>query len=135
MSNLKSNYPLSGITVIDLSHIYNGPYATFLMAMASADVIRREPLPERICVAARPRRSRAAVRAMFNSNKERPVTLNLKSEKGRQLPKEMVQRADILVENFAPGVMDCLGVGATALHESTRASSHGRARAWQGWSL
>ena len=36
-------YPLSGITVIDLSHVNNGPYATFLMAMAGAEVIKIEP--------------------------------------------------------------------------------------------
>ena len=48
--------------------------------------------------------------AMLNSNKK-PVTLNLKTEKGRDLLREMVARADILVENFAPGVMDRLGVG------------------------
>lgn len=108
-------YPLEGITVIDLSHIYNGPYATFLMAMAGANVIKVEPF------AGENLRSRgdlggvALPFAMLNSNKK-PVTLNLKSEKGRALLKEMVQRADILVENFAPGVMDRLGVGASALH-------------------
>ena len=43
MSAVQSRYPLSGITVIDLSHFYNGPYATFLMAMAGAHVIKIEP--------------------------------------------------------------------------------------------
>jgi formyl-CoA transferase len=54
--------------------------------------------------------------AMLNSNKK-PVTLNLKSEKGKELFCELVVRADILVENFAPGVMDRLGVGAAELHK------------------
>jgi CoA:oxalate CoA-transferase len=53
---------------------------------------------------------------MLNSNK-RAVTLNLKSEKGRTLLLEMVARADILVENFAPGVMDRLGIGAAVLRK------------------
>ena len=43
MSRVQLQYPLSGITVIDLSHFYNGPYATFLMAMAGAYVIKVEP--------------------------------------------------------------------------------------------
>lgn len=111
MKATQNDLPLSGIVVIDLSHVYNGPYATFLMAMAGAEVIKVEPQHGEHL------RSRGDMGgadlpfAMLNSNKK-PVTLNLKDEKGRALLKEMVQRADILVENFAPGVMDRLGVGA-----------------------
>lgn len=109
-------YPLSGITVIDLSHIYAGPYATFLMAMAGANVIKVEPLEGEHL------RSRGDMGgadlpfAMLNSNKK-PVTLNLKTEKGLALFREMVARADIVVENFAPGVTDRLGIGAADLHK------------------
>ena len=113
----RANTPLAGITVIDLTQIYQGPYATFLMAKAGADVIKIEPLN------GEPSRIRAKVSggaslpmAMLNTNK-RGITLNLKSEKGRELFKKMVARADIVVENFAPGVMDRLGVGWSVLHE------------------
>jgi formyl-CoA transferase len=108
--------PLSGITVIDLSHVYNGPYATFLMAMAGANVIKVEPFQGEHLRSRGDMGGAALPFAMLNSNKQ-PVTLNLKSEQGRELLREMVARADILVENFAPGVMDRLGVGASALHE------------------
>ncbi|MEJ8848196.1 CoA transferase [Variovorax rhizosphaerae] len=108
--------PLAGITVIDLSHIYNGPYATFLMAMAGAEVIKVEPLSGENLRSRGDLGGVALPFAMLNSNKQ-PVTLNLKSEEGCQLLREMVERADILVENFAPGVMDRLGLGAAALHE------------------
>jgi len=111
------NTPLSGVTVIDLGQIYQGPYATLLMAKAGANVIKVEPLT------GEPARLRAAVGkgaslpvAMLNSNK-RAVTLNLKSERGRELLKAMARRADVLLENFAPGVMDRLGVGWSVLHE------------------
>ncbi|MGA0024298.1 MAG: CaiB/BaiF CoA transferase family protein [Burkholderiales bacterium] len=110
------NQPLAGITVIDLSHVYNGPYAAFLMALAGAEVIKVEPLTGEHL------RSRGDMGgadypfAMLNSNKK-SVTLNLKTEQGRGLLREMAARADILVENFAPGVMDRLGVGATALRK------------------
>ena len=109
------HYPLSGITVIDLSHVYNGPYATFLMAMAGAEVIKVEP-PGGEHLRSRGDLGGAALPfAMLNSNKK-PVTLNLKSEKGRDLLREMAARADVLVENFAPGVTDRLGIGPADLH-------------------
>ena len=110
------HYPLAGIAVIDLSHVYNGPYATFLMAMAGANVIKVEPFQGEHLRSRGDMGGAALPFAMLNSNKK-PVTLNLKSEKGRELLKELVQRADILVENFAPGVMDRLGVGAADLHQ------------------
>ncbi|WP_342644231.1 CaiB/BaiF CoA transferase family protein [Rhodoligotrophos ferricapiens] len=108
--------PLEGITVIDLGQIYNGPYATLLMAMGGARVIKIEPLQGENM------RRRGAVGgamvpfAMLNSNKEF-ITLNIKSEQGRKLLKEMVAKADVLLENFAPGVMDRLGLGPKVMME------------------
>jgi len=110
------HYPLSNITVIDLSHVYNGPYATFLMAMAGANVIKVEPFQGEHLRSRGDMGGAALPFAMLNSNKK-PITLNLKSAKGRELLKELVERADILVENFAPGVMDRLGLGADELHK------------------
>ncbi len=110
----QSRSPLSGITVIDVSHVYNGPYATFLLAMAGAEVIKVEPIEGEHL------RSRGEVGgaelpfAMLNSNKK-SVTLNLRNSEGSALFKEMVARADVVVENFAPGVMDRLGVGSAEL--------------------
>ena len=106
--------PLAGVTVIDLSHVYNGPYATFLMAMAGAHVIKVEPHHGEHLRSRGDMGGAALPFAMLNSNKE-AVTLNLKAEEGKNLLKEMVKRADILLENFAPGVMDRLGLGADVL--------------------
>jgi crotonobetainyl-CoA:carnitine CoA-transferase CaiB-like acyl-CoA transferase len=114
---VRKNTPLDGVTVIDLTQIYQGPYATFLMAKAGANVIKIEPVngePSRI--RAKVSGSASLPMAMLNTNK-RGVTLNLKTESGRNLFKEMIKRADIVVENFAPGVMDRLGVGWSVLHE------------------
>jgi formyl-CoA transferase len=102
--------------VLDLSHVYNGPYATFLMAMAGADVIKIEPFHGEHLRSRGDMGGAALPFAMLNSNKK-PVTLNLKADKGRELLREMAARADILVENFAPGVMDRLGVGPADLHK------------------
>jgi crotonobetainyl-CoA:carnitine CoA-transferase CaiB-like acyl-CoA transferase len=114
---VRKNTPLDGITVIDLTQIYQGPYATFLMAKAGANVIKIEPIngePSRI--RAKVSGSASLPMAMLNTNK-RGVTLNLKTAGGRELFKEMIKRADIVIENFAPGVMDRLGVGWSVLHE------------------
>jgi len=107
----RPNLPLAGVTVIDLGQIYQGPYATMLMARAGADVIKVEP-PGGEPVRARSRVGRHAAipLAMLNSNK-RAVTLNLKTAGGRDLLRRMVARADVILENYAPGVMDRLGVG------------------------
>src|SRR5579862_1469157 len=114
-SATKTSYPLSGITVIDLSHVYNGPYATFLMALAGATVIKVEPFQGEHLRSRGDMGGAALPFAMLNSNKK-PVTLNLKTDQGRDLLREMAAHADILVENFAPGVMDRLGLGAADLH-------------------
>lgn len=108
--------PLSGVTVVDLGQIYNGPYCTFLMAMAGARVIKIESrggehLRKRSVVG-----GAALPFAMLNSNKQ-CVTLNLKSVEGAQLLKRMAARADVLVENFAPGAMDRLGLSYDVLSE------------------
>jgi CoA:oxalate CoA-transferase len=107
--------PLDGVTVIDLGQVYQGPYAAFLMAKAGARVIKVEPRH------GEPLRAREAVGggaslplAMLNSNK-RAITLNLKTARGVELLKALASKADVLLENFAPGVMDKLGVGAEVL--------------------
>ena len=111
-----ADLPLKSLTVIDLGQIYNGSYATFLMAMAGARVIKIEPkggehLRRRASVG-----GAALPFAMLNSNKQ-SATLNLKSERGRALLRQMVRRADVLLENFAPGTMDRLGLGWDKLQE------------------
>ena len=106
--------PLTGLLVLDLGQIYNGPYCSFLLARAGATVIKIEP------PGGENMRRRAVVGgailpfAMLNSNK-RFITLNLKSEAGRDLLLDLSAKADVVVENFAPGVMDRLGVGPQAL--------------------
>ncbi len=108
--------PLAGITVLDFGQIYQGPYATMLMAKAGADVIKieppgGEPLRRRVIATGG---DTTLPMAMLNANK-RAVTLNLKSDAGKDLLKQMVARADVLLENFSPGTLDGLGVGYDVL--------------------
>jgi CoA:oxalate CoA-transferase len=110
--------PLAGITVLDFGQIFQGPYATMLMAKAGADVIKIEPPggePLRRRVIAQGGDTTLPI-AMLNANK-RAVTLNLKSDAGKDLLKQMVARADVLLENFSPGTLDGLGVGYEVLKD------------------
>ena len=108
MSN--PNHPLTGIRVLDLTQIYNGPYATFLMAMAGADVIKVEP-PGGEHLRRRNARGGALYPfKMLNPNK-RSISLDLKNDEDRDIFLELALTADIIIENFAPGVVDRLGVG------------------------
>jgi crotonobetainyl-CoA:carnitine CoA-transferase CaiB-like acyl-CoA transferase len=111
-----ARYPLEGVTVVDLGQIYNGPYCTFLMAMAGARIIKIEAkggenLRRRSVVG-----GAALPFAMLNSNKTF-ATLNLKTARGRELLCAMVKKGDVLVENFAPGAMERLGVGYEVLRQ------------------
>ncbi|WP_158931971.1 CaiB/BaiF CoA-transferase family protein [Acidisphaera sp. S103] len=110
--------PLAGITVLDFGQIFQGPYATMLMAKAGADVIKIEPPggePLRRRVIATGGDTTLPI-AMLNANK-RAVTLNLKSDLGKDLLKQMVAKADVLLENFSPGTLDGLGVGYDVLKQ------------------
>lgn len=102
--------PFAGVRVLDLTQIYNGPYATFLMAAGGAEVIKVEP-PGGEFLRRRDGTSGAFLPfAMLNANKG-SVTLNLKTLQGRELFLKMVESADVVAENYAPGVMARLGLG------------------------
>ncbi len=117
MSSLAGPTPLAGVRVLDLGQIYQGPYAGFLLAQAGADVVKVEP------PGGEPLRRREVhggppsfPLAFLNSNK-RSLVADLKTEQGRDLLCRLAAVADVLMENFAPGVMDRLGVGEESLRE------------------
>ncbi|MBN8900652.1 MAG: CoA transferase, partial [Rhodospirillales bacterium] len=88
-----------------------GPYATFLLAKAGADVIKVEPPGgESLRAMAAPGKEGSFPVAMLNANK-RGITLNLKTDAGRDLLRRLIPQVDAVVENYSPGVMDRLGVG------------------------
>ncbi|MEW6297250.1 MAG: CoA transferase [Thermodesulfobacteriota bacterium] len=109
---------LDHVRILDLTHFEAGPSCTELLAFLGADVIKVEP-PR----TGEPGRTLFADSAdldsyfflLLNANK-RSITLNLKSEQGRQLFRQLVTRADVVMENFSPGTMESLGLGYAALH-------------------
>jgi crotonobetainyl-CoA:carnitine CoA-transferase CaiB-like acyl-CoA transferase len=101
--------PLEGMLVLDLGQVYNGPYCGLLLGFMGARVIKIEP-PEGDVVRRRKRNVEPYPLVMLNSNKE-SVVLDFKHPEGKALFLRLVRRADVLVENFAAGVMDRLGLG------------------------
>jgi crotonobetainyl-CoA:carnitine CoA-transferase CaiB-like acyl-CoA transferase len=114
---------LSGIKVLDLTHHIAGPYCTKLLADYGADVIKVERPgggddARRIgpFLGDDPHPEKSGLFLYLNTNK-RGTTLNLKSEAGLNIFRRLVEDADILVENFSPGVMDRFGLGYEALEK------------------
>ena len=101
--------PLEGMLVLDLGQIYNGPYCALLLGFMGARVLKIEA-PEGDIVRRRKRDVEPYPLVMLNSNKE-SVVLDLKHPEGKALFLRLARKADVVVENFAAGVMDRLGVG------------------------
>jgi len=112
--------PLSGVKVLDISQVMAGPYACMLLADLGADVIKVEPPGSgdqtRGSMGFKMKGPDSMGFLNMNRNK-RSVTLNLKSDAGREVLKRMATDADILIENYRPGAMKRLGLGYEVLKE------------------
>src|SRR5262249_29048878 len=111
---------LAGTRILDLTNVLAGPFCCYQLAQLGADVIKVEvPGAGDLARAlgADPELNRRGLGASFlaqNAGK-RSITLNLKSAKGRAAFGRLVATADVVVENFRPGVMERLGLGYAAL--------------------
>src|SRR3989442_5840009 len=101
--------------VLDLGQIYNGPYGGLLLGFMGARVLKIES-PEGDIVRRRKRQVEPYPLVMLNSNKE-SVVLDLKQDDGKALFLRLARKADVVVENFAVGVMNRLGLGWDVLHK------------------
>jgi CoA:oxalate CoA-transferase len=107
---------LDGIRVLDLTRVLAGPYATMILADLGAEVIKVELPGKGDDSRAYPPfiRGESAYFMSLNRNK-RSLALNVKSAAGRQILLELVEKSDVLVENFRPGTMEKLGLGYESL--------------------
>jgi crotonobetainyl-CoA:carnitine CoA-transferase CaiB-like acyl-CoA transferase len=107
--------PLSGLKVVEFTHMVMGPAAGAVLAALGASVIRVEPLEgdkTRTLLG-----SGAGYFPMYNRHKQ-SIALDLKAEHGLAVAKRLAARADVLIENFRPRALDKLGLGYTALSEA-----------------
>jgi len=110
---------LDGVRVLDMTHVQSGPSATQMLAWLGADVIKLEA-PGSGDVTRNQLRDIPGVDSLYftmlNCNK-RSITINMKSDEGKEIFTKLVSRADILVENFGPGVVDRFGFDWPRLQE------------------
>lgn len=108
-----ADLPLADLRVLDFGHTVMGPTAGLILADLGAEVIRIEPAP-----GGDPTRKLKGFGTgyfpFFNRNKK-SVAINLKTPEGLAVAKQLIDTADVLIENFGPGTMDRLGLGYEAL--------------------
>ncbi|MGR3759376.1 CaiB/BaiF CoA transferase family protein [Roseobacteraceae bacterium NS-SX3] len=109
--------PLDGITIVDLTHVLAGPYASMTLADLGARVIKVERPGTGDDTRAFPpfKDGESAYFAAINHGKE-SIALDLKAEDGREIFDALLARADVVLENYRPGAMERLGYGWEALH-------------------
>jgi CoA:oxalate CoA-transferase len=111
---------LEGIRILDLTNVLAGPFCSYQLALLGAEVIKVEvpgtgDLARQLGADPALNAGLMGVSFLAQNAGKKSVTLNLKSARGKSLFLDLVDRADVVLENFRPGVMDRLGVGYEAL--------------------
>lgn len=112
--------PLAGVRIADFSHVIAGPLATHFLCLLGAEVIKIEPPTGDVLRNYTQRKDLRGMAEPFigaNAGKK-SITLDLKTEFGKEAARRLIATSDIMVENFRPGVIDRLGLGYEALREA-----------------
>jgi len=131
--------PLSGIRVVDFSAVISGPLATMLLGDQGAEVVKVEA-PGRADLLRKEWYSRGGLSSLFaNVNRgKRSIVVDLRDARGLAVARALVRRADVVVENFRPGVAERLGIGPADLHALNprlvycRVTGYGPGGPWSG---
>ncbi len=113
---------LNGVRVLDLTNVLAGPFATLHLALLGAEVIKIErpgsgDLARKLGTLSELNEQLMGTSFLAQNSNKKSVTLNTKSPEGKEIFKKLAKKADVLVENFRPGVMDRLGLGYDILKE------------------
>jgi CoA:oxalate CoA-transferase len=117
-----SKHILEGVRVLDLTNVLAGPFATLHLALMGADVIKVErpgsgDLARKLGTLTELNEQLMGTSFLAQNANKKSLTLNTKSPEGKEIFRKLVKNADVLVENFRPGVMDRLELGYEALKE------------------
>jgi formyl-CoA transferase len=113
---------LDGIKVLDLTNVLSGPFASLHLALLGAEVIKIEnpkdgDLARKLGIVPDFNKKLMGTSFLAQNCNKKSVTLNTKSPEGKEIFKRLVKDADVVIENFRPGVMDRLGIGYDVLRE------------------
>jgi len=113
---------LEGIKILDLTNVLSGPFTTLHMALLGAEVIKVEnpkdgDLARKLGIVPELNKKLMGTSFLAQNCNKKSITLNTKSPEGKELFRKLVKDADVVVENFRPGVMDRLGIGYKSLAE------------------
>lgn len=113
---------LAGIRVLDLTNVLAGPFASYQLALMGADVIKIESpgtgdLARQLGADAQLSAKSLGASFLAQNSQKRSITIDLKSKRGKAVFEELIRGADVLLENFRPGVLERLGFGWDRLRE------------------
>jgi crotonobetainyl-CoA:carnitine CoA-transferase CaiB-like acyl-CoA transferase len=112
--------PFEGIRIIDVTHVLAGPFAAYQLGVLGAEVIKVEPPgePDQTRGSGTDRalnRRGMGTSYLTQASNKRSITLDLKQQRGREILKQLIKGADVMVENFRPGAFAALGLGYEAM--------------------
>ena len=109
--------PFEGIKVLDLTRVLAGPFCTMVLSDLGAEIVKVErPKSGDDSRTFGPFKNEQSLYFVSLNRAKQSITLNLKSDEGKQIVKDLVAEFDVLVENFRPGTMEKLGLGYDVLH-------------------
>ncbi len=113
---------LEGVRVLDLTNVLSGPFASLHLALMGADVIKIEnpkggDLARVLGIVPEYNKKLMGTSFLAQNSNKKSVSLNTKSPEGKEIFKRLAREADVVIENFRPGVMDRLGLGWSVLKE------------------
>ena len=126
--------PLTGCKILDLTWVYSGPYATSLLLDLGAEVIKVEGPRFGDHTRTFPPFKNGDSGYFYAINRgKQSIALNLKSDEGKALFRQLVQKVDVVTENFVPGVMDRMGLGYEELKKINPRLIYGSIHGFGTW--
>ena len=105
--------PLAGIKVLDFTHVLAGPFGTRILGDLGADIVKVETAERQTGLTA----DHASPYFIQWNRSKRCLALNMAADEGREIGRALCARADIVIENFSPGVLDRWGLGYDAMRD------------------